>query len=327
MRAWVGVVLLLGLTPTGAWAEWSLETGAKLSYTDNAFAFSGASRISADEDPSQPAGRETRSVKDTIWEPTIEVKRKWDARRLPIEFSVKVHGFLYTETSILNHGTYRIRVKQWVDPRTSVLVGYRHIPNLVLGTNFERRSGVSAVMDEKVTSHQWRVILERELAPDSTAALIGRYGLRFYNDAFAERDTRFLTIGSRMTHRVSGRLGWTLNYLYERGLADGRGDTRFNDDVSYQQHFFSTGPEIRLTDRSTLSLLYTYRHKTFTSDLVGDTHFNRLDHTHQGIAEMSYALNEAAAVTLSYQRTQRDSTNQNRDFHVNLFSVGVRYTF
>jgi len=311
----------------GAWAAWSLETGARLSYTDNAFAFSGASRISADEDPSQPAGRETRNVKDTIWEPTIEVKRKWAARRLPTEFSVKAHGFLYTATPILNHGTYRIRVKQWVDPRTSVLVGYRHIPNLLLGTNFERRSGVSAVLDEKVTSHQWRVILERELVPDWTAALIGRYGLRFYNDAFAERDTRFLTIGSRAAYAASTRLAWTLSYLYERGLADGRGDRRFNDDVSYRQHFLSTGPEIGLTDRSTLSLLYTYRHKTFTSDLVGDTHFNRLDHTHQGVAEFSYTMNQAVSVTLGYQRTQRDSTNQNRDFHVNLFSVGVRYIF
>jgi hypothetical protein len=45
------------------------------------------------------------------------------------------------------------------------------------------------------------------------------------------------------------------------------------------------------------------------------------------MAELGYALNQAAAVTLGYQRTQRDSTNENREFHANLFSIGVRYTF
>ena len=75
------------------------------------------------------------------------------------------------------------------------------------------------------------------------------------------------------------------------------------------------------------TLLYVYRYKLYTSDLAGDTHFNRLDHTHQGIAEFSYAMNQAASVTLGYQRSQRDSTNQNREFHADLYSIGVRYTF
>jgi len=322
-----GAAVALAFSPMCVWAEWSLETGARLSYTDNAFEFSGARGNSTNEDPSQPAGIETRNVKDTVWEPTIEAKRKWADQRLPTELSVKAHGFLYTDTPILNHGTYQAQVKQWVDSQTSVLLRYRHTPNLELGTNTERRSGANAVLDEKVTSHQWRVELERELSRDWTAALIGRYGLRFYNDAFAERDTHFMTIGSRAAYSASTRLTWTLSYLYERGLADGRGDTRFNDDVSYRQHFVSAGPEIRLADAATLSLLYAYRLKEFTSELVGDTHFNRFDNTHQGMAELSYVLTQASVVTLGYQRTQRDSTNQNREFHADLYSIGVRYTF
>ena len=323
----LGFTIAFALAPMCAWAGWSLETGARLSYTDNAFGFSGARGNSTDEDPSQPAGVETRNVRDTVWEPTLEVKGKWADQRLPTELSVKGHGFLYTDTPILNHGNYRIQVRQWVDARTSVLLRYRHAPHLLLGTNTERRSGARAVLDEKVTSHQWRVELERELNRDWAAALIGRYGLRFYNDAFAERDTRFLTIGSRAVYSASPRLTWTLSYLYERGLADGRGDRRFNDDVSYRQHFVSAGPEIRLADAATLSLLYAYRLKEFTSELVGDTHLDRFDHTHQGTAELSYALNRASAVTLGYQRTQRASTNQNREFHADLYSIGVRYTF
>ena len=62
-------------------------------------------------------------------------------------------------------------------------------------------------------------------------------------------------------------------------------------------------------------------------DLVGDTHFNRFDNTHQGVAELSYVLSRVAAVTLGYQRTQRDSTSEIRAFHADLFSIGVRYTF
>ena len=323
----LGFTIAFALAPVCAWAEWSLETGARLSYTDNAFEFSGARGNSTDEDPSQPAGVETRNVKDTVWEPTLEVKRKWADQRLPTELSVKGHGFLYTDTPILNHGNYRIQVRQWVDARTSVLLRYRHTPRLLLGTNTERRSGARVLLDEKVTSHQWRVELERELNRDWTAALIGRYGLRFYNDAFAERDTHFTTIGSRAAYAASTRLAWTLSYLYERGLADGRGDRRFNDDVSYRQHFLSAGPEIHLADAATLSLFYVYRHKLYTSDLAGDTHFNRLDHTHQGIAEFTYAMNHATAVMMGYQRTQRDSTNQTREFRADLYSIGVRYTF
>jgi hypothetical protein len=323
----LGFTVALAFSPLCAWAEWSLETGARLSYTDNAFEYSGARGNAEGEDPSQPAGIETRNVKDTVWEPTLELTRKWTGGRLPTEFSVKGHGFLYTDTPVLNHGNYRIQAKQWVDDRTSVLLRYRYTPNLLLGTNTERQSGANAVLDEKVTSHSWRVELERELSRDWTAALIGRYGLRFYNDAFAERDTRFMTIGARVSYALSSRLGWTMSYLYERGLADGRGDTRFNDDVSYRQHFLSAGPEIRLTDSVALTLLYAYRRKVFTSELVGDTHFNRFDNTHQGTAELAYAMSRTATATLGFQRTQRDSTNQTREFHANLFSIGVRYGF
>ncbi len=327
MRAWAVAVFLLIMTHGNAWAEWSLETGARLSYTDNAFEFSGSRRNSTDEDPSQPAGRETRNVKDTVWEPALEIKRKWADQHLPTELSVKAQGFLYTETPILNHGTYRVQARQWVDPQTSVLVRYRHTPNLELGTNIERRRGANFVLDEKVTSHVWRVEVERELSHEWTATLVGRYGLRLYQQAFAERDTHFTTIGPRAAYRVSDRFTWVMSYLYERGLADGRGDVRYNDDVSYRQHFLSAGPEFRISDAATLSLLYAYRRKIFTSDLSGDTHFNRSDNTHQGMAELSHVLTRASVVTLGYQRTQRDSTNEIRDFRANLFSIGVRYAF
>ena len=52
--------------------------------------------------------------------------------------------------------------------------------------------------------------------------LVGRYGLRLYNQVFSERDTKFYTIGPRLQLFATPWSIVTLDYLYERGLADGR---------------------------------------------------------------------------------------------------------
>jgi hypothetical protein len=49
-----------------------------------------------------------------------------------------------------------------------------------------------------------------------TLTLIGREGLRYYNDAFSEHDTKLWTIGSQVGYVVNSRVTLTLGYLYER---------------------------------------------------------------------------------------------------------------
>ena len=132
-------------------------------------------------------------------------------------------------------------------------------------------------------------------------ALIGRYGLRSYNESFAERDTKFWTVGPRVDYRASNWLILRLSYLYERGLAHGRQEQQFMDDVSYYLHMLSAGTEFRLSSRLDLDLMYIHRRKTFTSEIAGDTHVDRFDSTHQGIAELRYQLSAAAMATLSFQ--------------------------
>jgi hypothetical protein len=118
-----------------------------------------------------------------------------------------------------------------------------------------------------------------------------------------------------------------LGYLYERGLADGVGNSQFNDDVSYRPHFLSLETEIGLGPLLSLTLMHHYVRKNFTSDLTGDTHLGRQDQTNQGVAEFLYHLTEAAGVTVGFQHTQRTSTNGLRGFNDTIVSLGGQYTF
>jgi len=310
-----------------AQAEWSAIAEQKTSYTSDAFQFSSARRLALSEDPSQPTVVPLGKPEDVIWEPSLEAIRSSSNSLGRNELSVKAHGYIYTDKSIFNHGEYRIQDRQWLDSGTSILLRYRYIPNLFLGPNLERRTGTLSIQDERVTSHTWRAEFERRLNEELRAALIGRYGLRFYNDAFAERDTSFYGVGPRIEYRATRWMTVTLGYLYERGLADGRQEPQFKDDVSYYLHTVSFGTEFQLTSRLGLKLVYLHLRKTFTSDLIGDSHMDRRDFTNQGLAELRYHLTLAAAATLGFQQTQRSSTNALRDFNDTIVSVGGQYQF
>lgn len=314
-------------TVEGGTAEWSAITEANVLYTDNVFEFSAARRLRLSEDPSQPALVVLDQPSDVVWGPSIDLRRTSSSSFGLTELSVKAHGYIYTNNPIFNHGDYRIQVNQQVAPDTFVLLRYRYTPNLFLGPNVERQTGNRLTEEERVTSHTWRAQIERKLNDRWTATLIGRYGLRFYNEAFSERDTTFYTIGPRLEFHATSWATITLDYLYERGLADGRNEPQFNDDVSYRQNFVSCGTVFQLTAPFSLEFTYVYRQKQFTSDFAGDPLRGATDNLHQGTAEVHYDLSPSARVTLGYQRTQRSSTAAARDFLNNNTSLGVEYRF
>ena len=99
------------------------------------------------------------------------------------------------------------------------------------------------------------------------------------------------------------------------------------DDVSYYLHFLSFDSELQFTSRLTLTLTYVHARKSFTSDIIGDTHVGRQDVTHQGQAELRYQFSESAAAIVAFQRTQRSSTNALREFNDNIVSIGGEYRF
>jgi len=319
-------LLVLVCSPHNVMAEWSAIAESKVSYTDNVTNFSAARRLKFSEDPSQPTGLPTQ-LSDVIWDPSLEVIRSSSSTLGPNELSIKAQGFIYTNNPIFNFGDYRMQFKQGLSPDTSLLLRYRNVPNQFLGPNIERRTGNNLIQEERVSSQTWRTELEHRVNESWTLTLIGRYGLRSYNDAFAERDTKLWTLGPQVGYVVNPRMAVSLGYLYERGLADGRGNTQFNDDVSYRLHAVSVGTDLTLIESLSLHLGYIYRRKDFTSDLLGDTHFNRHDDIHQGMAELRYRLTAATSLLASFQRTQGASTVVTRDFHDTIYSLGGSYRF
>jgi hypothetical protein len=319
-------LLVLVCIPRNVMAQWSAIAETKVSYTNDVTNFSAARRLKFSEDPSQPTGLPTQ-LSDVIWDPSLEVIRSSSSMLGPNELSLKAQGFIYTNNPIFNHGDYRAQFKQKLSPDTSLLLRYRNVPNQFLGPNIERRTGNNLIQEERVSSQMWRMELEHHVNESWTLTLIGRYGLRFYNNAFAERDTNLWTIGSQVGYIVNPRMAVSLGYLYERGLADGRGNTQFNDDVSYRLHTVSAGTDLTLSESFSLHLAYIYRRKDYTSELLGDTHLNRQDESHQGTAELRYHLNEATSLSASFQQTQRTSTVVTHDFNDTIYSLGGSYRF
>ncbi|MDP3091340.1 MAG: hypothetical protein Q8N04_11715 [Nitrospira sp.] len=324
---WCGAATIaVGFSPP-VHAEWSAIAEQKTSYTTDAFQFSSARRLRFSEDPSQPTVVSTEKPEDVIWEPSLEVRRGVSNGLGKNELSFKAHGAIFTNNPVFNHGDYRIQDRQWLNDDTSVLLRYRYVPNLFLGPNFERRTGTRSIQEERLSSHHWRAEVERNLSETVTATLIGRYGLRLFNAAFAERDTQFYTAGSRLVFRAVSWMTGTLSYSYERGLADGHEETQFKDDVSYYLHMVSLEMLFRLTPRLDLDLSYVHLRKTFTSGLAGDTHLGRFDQTNQGMAELRFQVTPAATALLSFQHGRRISTNSLRDFQDSIVSIGGQYRF
>lgn len=321
----LGIVVLLCF-PHNVMAEWAAIAESKVSYTNNVTNFSAARRLKFSEDPSQPTALPSQ-LSDVIWDPSLEVIRSSSSTLGPNEFSIKAQGFIYTNNPIFNFGDYRLQFKQGLSSNTSLLLRYRNVPDQFLGPNIEHRTGSKLIQEERVSSQTWRTEFEHRVNESWTLMLIGRYGLRSYNDAFAERDTTFWTLGSQVQYVVNPRMVVSLGYLYERGLADGRGNTQFNDDVSYRLHAASVGTDLTLIESLSLHLGYIYRHKDFTSDLLGDTHLNRHDDIHQGMAELRYRLTAATSLSASFQQTQGVSTVVTRDFHDTIYSLGGSYRF
>ena len=306
-------------------AAWSVIAGQKTSYTTDAFQFSKARRLSFAEDPSLPTLVDIEKEQDVIWEPSLEVIRRFASAGS--ELSVKARAFIYMLNPIFNHGDYRIQWRQSVVPRTLLMVHYRHVPNLFLGPNVERRTGQRFIEQERVTTNTWRVELERELADRWRGTLVSRFGLRSYNEAFAERNTTFWTVGPKVDFTASEWATLTLGYLYEGGLAEGRNQPQFQDDVSYRLHHVSAGTELRLRAELSLQLVYTYQRKDFTTDFVSDTHLDRHDDTHQGLVDLAYGLSPASVVSVGVQHTERTSTNALRSFKDTILYVSGEYRF
>jgi len=131
----------------------------------------------------------------------------------PNELTFNAHGFIFTNNLSLTYGDYLVQFRQGLSPDTSLLIRYRNVPNMFLSPNIERRTGNNLIEGERVTSHTLRTDLEHRLSESWKLTLTGRGGLRIYNDAFAERDTKLWTLGSQVGYAVNSHVSLTMAYL------------------------------------------------------------------------------------------------------------------
>jgi hypothetical protein len=293
--------------PSSAEEGWSLEGQGTLFYTDDVGLFSAARRLSRDSDPTQPAidSKLTNQGSDMVFEPLLSVNRSLKNGLGRLDLNMQGQGFVFTENPEFTHGTLRLQATQALSSATSVQARFNYAPNQFLGDNDERQSGQLLLSPEQLTSYIWSARLIHDVTPDLSVRLLGRYGLRRYNDAFSERNTNFWTIGPHVDWRVARKIRLGLSYHYERGLAQGRNQPQFEDDTSYINHYLSADVDVELTERLSLLTALHFEHNIWTSSLAGDERNGAYENIYQGEVILTYRLTDSIQAFGQAQRSSR----------------------
>jgi len=288
-------------------ADWSAITQGTLFYTDDVGIFSATRRLTRDGDPTQPAldSKLTGQGSDFVFDPQAEVAKSFNNFYGITTLNLQGSGFIYVDNSRYNHGALRAQVNQAFTSETSMLFRYYYSPDLFLGDNEERQTGTLQIVGEQVTSHIWSTRITHELAPGLEAKLLGRYGLRLYNQAYSQRNTDFWTIGPHLEWTILPAVKLGFSYHFERGLADGRNQPQYEDDVSYINHYGSVDLEVELSERFSFSTAFHYERNNWTSKLVGDERNGAHENVYQGEAILSYRVSEALQAYTGVQYSSR----------------------
>jgi len=308
------------------WAEWSATTQGTLFYTDDVGIFSATRRLSRDGDPTQPAldSKLTGQGSAFVFDPQAEVANSFDNRYGITTLNLQGSGFIYVDNSRYNHGALRAQVKQAFNPETSLLLRYYYSPDLFLGDNEERQTGTLQIVGENVTSHIWSTRLTQEIKPGVEMSLLGRYGLRRYNQEFSERNLDFWTIGPHLEWTIVPAVKLGVSYHFERGLADGRNQPRYEDDVSYINHYGSIDLDFELSERFSFSTAFHYERNNWTSSFQEDERNGAHENVYQGEAILSYQISEELKTYTGVQYSSRKE-NFEPDAATNL-NVGLGLT-
>jgi hypothetical protein len=321
--------LSLLLSETRALAEVTVDGRATLFYTDDAALFSATRRLSAHGDPTQPALDTSLTGKgsDMVFEPDLIVSKLITSSWGKTALSVKAQGFIYAVNPGFNQASVGLQVLHSFTPDTAIRLRYYTAPDQLLGENEERRSGTHSIQEERVTSHVGSIRFEQRLSENWEVRILGRVGSREYNEAFAQRDTTFWTIGPHVDWRVAERLKLFIGYHYERGLADGRNQPQFMDDTSYVNHFVSLGLEAKLLERLEMELGAHFERNNWTSAIAGDERNGAHETIFQGEMMFFYRLTDQARLTCGFQRSQRRQSFEHESVFNTNVSVGAAYRF
>ena len=325
------VLASLWLKPWPASAEegWSLEGRGILFYTDDVGLFSATRRLSRDGDPTQPAidSKLTDKGSDVVFEPMVDITRSLTNNLGRLDMNMQGQGFIFTENPQFNHGTLRLQATQALSSATSVQARIYYAPNQFLGDNEERQSGQQQLAAEELTSYIWSTRLIHDVTPDLSVKLLGRYGMRRYNEAFSERNINFWTIGPHVDWRVAPTIKLGLSYHYERGLAEGRNQPQFEDDTSYINHYLSSDADVELTERLSLLTAFHFEHNIWTSGLAGDERNGAYENVYQGELVLAYRLTDSIQGFGGVQRSNRKESFESSAIKNTNVGIGLSARF
>jgi hypothetical protein len=182
-------------------------------------------------------------------------------------------------------------------------------------------------VDESVTSHIWSARFEQRITPALEIRLLTRYGIRRYNEAFAQRDTNFWTIGPHVEWRLSERIKLGFSYHYERGLADGRNQPQLQDDVSYVNHYLSADVDFELTKGLVLAGAIHYERNNWTSAIVGDERNGAHEDIVQGEILLIRQLTDSLRGFVGFQRSNRKQSFELESIKNTNVGIGLTAVF
>jgi hypothetical protein len=328
-RRLMPAVLWMTSLASPAMADWSVTTGGALFYTDDTALFSATRRSGLDGDPSQPVLDVSRTGKgsDMVFEPDVKIAKDLTSSLGHTTFSVKGQGFIYAVNPSFTQASLTAEARHAFTSTTALRLRYFTAPDQLLGQSEERRTGTFSLQDERVTSHIGSVRLDQRLSDHWEIQLYGRAGIRRYNDAYAQRDTLLWTVGPHLIWHITHHSKVILGYHYERGLAEGRQQIRFEDDNSYVHHFASIGFETEIMEHLDLELDFHYERNNFTSGIPGDERNGGHENIYLGTGRLVYQLTDHTGLTLSVQRANRQQNFEQTHDHNTNVSVGMIYRF
>jgi hypothetical protein len=221
----------------------------------------------------------------------------------------------------------KLQATQALSSATRVQARFEYAPNQFVGDNEERQSGQQQLSAEKLTSYIWSTRLIHDVTPDVSVKLLGRYGMRQYNEAFSERNTDFWTIGPHVDWRVAPTIKLGLSYHYERGLAEGRNQPQFEDDTSYINHYLSADVDVELTERLSLFTAVHFEHNIWTSGLAGDERNGAHENIYEGDLTLAYRLTESIQVFNLVQRSSRKESFESNSIKNTNVGIGLSARF
>ena len=325
------VLASLWIAPRLASAEdgWSIEGGGTLFYTDDVGLFSATRRLSRDGDPTQPAidSKLTDQGSDIVFQPMVDITRSLTNNLGSLDLNVQGQGFVFTDNLEFNHGILLLQATQALSSATRVQARFEYAPNQFVGNNEERQSGQQQLSAEKLTSYIWSTRLIHDVTPDVSVKLLGRYGMRQYNEAFSERNTDFWTIGPHVDWRVAPTIKLELSYHYERGLAEGRNQPQFEDDTSYINHYLSADVDVELTERLSLLTAVHFEHNIWTSGLAGDERNGAHENIYEGDLTLAYRLTDSIQGFGLFQRSSRKESFESNSIKNTNVGIGLSVRF